>query len=45
MIGGLHARGWHGGVLIVQQIRDIEIRENAATEYDYRSFRRKARPQ
>lgn len=45
MFGGLHARGWHGGVLIVEHVRDIEIRKNAATGYDYTFSRREALPE
>ncbi len=35
MFGGMYARGWHGAQLIVERIRDVEIRENTATGYDY----------
>jgi len=42
MFGGLHSRGWYGGALIVESIRDVEIRKNAATGYDYSFARRKA---
>lgn len=42
MFGGLHSRGWHGGALIVETIRDVEIRQNAATGYDYSFARRNA---
>lgn len=45
MFGGLYARGWHGGALIVERIRDVEIRKNAATGYDYSFARRKTVPE
>lgn len=40
MFGGLHARGWHGGLLIVEHIRDVETRRAVATGYDYSAFLR-----
>lgn len=45
MFGGLYARGWHGAQLIVERIRDVEIRKNAASGYDYSSFQRKPVPE
>jgi hypothetical protein len=43
MIGGLQARGWHGGYLVVKRVSGIEIRNHAPAGYDYRVFRRKPR--
>jgi hypothetical protein len=45
MFGGLHARGWHGGYVVVHRIHDVEVRRNAAAGYDYSIFRRKPQPE